>query len=917
MTRNATTPAPDGGEPRGVVDEETGEETEELLEEIENKRSLRGGAAAALAVVAIAFSAFQMYIAARTFTFPWLAVDPTFAYGVVPVDVDAAVVTKSLQRLQVNLIHVSFALVLSFLIYPTSTGDGLLSRRLGRVCDAVGARLGPENPVARAVERLRGAVRWAAVDDERQRVTPVDVLLIVLTALPLLHMLTAFEGDILPTVQVATFGAGKTLPELYPALEPVAVGPLADTSWAFVVGVLGILLVLEATRRTLGLLLMGLIVAFLLYARFGFLIPANAPGVGVFRITDLGWGRIVRNLWYNTEDGINGTIVSVSVQFIYIFILFGAFLEMSGAGRWFIDLAYSLTGTRRGGPAKASVVASGFMGMLSGSSVANTVTTGAFTIPLMKESGYTPEFSGAVESSVSSGGQILPPVMGAAAFLIVEFVGVSFREVIIAATIPALAFFFGMWVMVHFEAVRRGVGGLDRSELLDVRPHLRRGWFYVVPIVLLLFYLIVARLTISRAGWFTIVSTVVLIGVVAAYDRRIRGPYLGALLTLFAATAATQYLAGTSLTGLLLGGGGAGLNVTGALAAAVGSMALPLVVVSVAVMLARPHTEAGLLDLDPAVDGAAERIDETLGRNVATTRPGRFGTFVLKSMESGARTATLVVVAVAAAGVIPGVISVSGLGPNLTQLVVGASGGSFVVLLLLAGVSAVILGMGMPTTVMYIILISVLGSALQSFPIAALAAHLFVLYLGLMADVTPPVMVAAYAAAGVANSEPFETGKTAFLLSLNKILVPFAFAFAPGMLLVREWDGDGGVTLVSAADLLEPGYVLPEVVVPVVGLFVGVYAMGVAIIGYRSASVPDTERVLYAVASILLMVPALFLSPAETLVGIETGGASVGLVARGVGGVLLVALVIRDRRREREAELGPDAGVDATPPADA
>ena len=917
MTPNNTdTPTPDDDETQGVVDADVGEETDELLEEIENKRSLQGGAAIALAAVAVGFSAFQMYIAARTFTFPWVAVDSTFAYGVVPVDLDVRVVSRQLQRLQVNLIHVTFALVLSFLLYPTSTGDGMLSRRLAHVCDAATAQLGPENPVTRAVGRVRNAVRWAAVDDKRRRVTPVDIGLILLAMLPLLHMLTEFS-DIRRSVETATFSLGKTLPDMYPFLEPVAVGPLGNTSWAFIVGVLGILLVLEATRRTLGLLLTGLVLGFLLYARFGFLIPRGVPGVGVFSITDLGWERIVRNLWYNTEDGINGTIVSVSVQFIYIFILFGAFLEMSGAGRWFIDLAYSLTGTRRGGPAKASVVASGFMGMISGSSVANTVTTGAFTIPLMKESGYTPEFSGAVESSVSSGGQILPPVMGAAAFLIVEFVGVSFREVIIAATIPALAFFFGMWVMVHFEAVRRGVGGLDRSELLDVWSHLRRGWFYIVPIILLLYYLIVARLTISRVAWFTIGATIVLIGVVAAYDRRIRGPFLGGLLALFAATAATQYLAGTSLTGFVLGDGGGGLGVTGALTAAVGSIALPLLVFSVAVMLARPRTEAGLLDLDPAVDEAAESIDETLGRNVATTRPGRFGAFVLKSMESGARTATLVVVAVAAAGVIPGVISVSGLGPNLTRLVILASGESFVLLLLLAGISAIVLGMGMPTTVMYIILISVLGSALQSFPIAALAAHLFVLYLGLMADVTPPVMVAAYAAAGVANSEPFETGKTAFLLSLNKILVPFAFAFAPGMLLIKEWDGSGGVTLVSLSDVLDPGYFVPEVLLPVIGLFVGVYAMGVAIIGHRSAPVPDAERTLYAVASILLMVPALFLSPVETLFGLATGGLSVSLVARGVGGVLLAVLVVSDRRRKRGADVEPDTGVDATPSADA
>ncbi|WP_336134621.1 TRAP transporter permease [Natronomonas amylolytica] len=926
---DSRTPSADGGErdgselDDGVATDASGEDADELLEEIEKKRSLRGRAAILVAAVAITFSAFQMWIAARSFVYPRPMLDFALTGGFPPVSIDFALEQGTLQRLQVNVIHVTFALVLSFLVYPTSTGDGFVSRRLGRACDGVRDRFEDASPVARATERVRGAVRWAALDHDRRRITPVDAALVLVALLPATHMVTQFT-DIRIARQRATFEVGASLPELYPVLEPIAIGPLADTSWAFIVGVIGILLVLEATRRALGMLLMGLIIAFLLYARFGFLIPRGVPGVGVFAITDLGWARIVRNLWYNTESGINGTIVSVSVRFIYIFILFGAFLEMSGAGRWFIDLAYSLTGTRRGGPAKASVVSSGFMGMISGSSVANTVTTGAFTIPLMKESGYTPEFSGAVESSVSSGGQILPPVMGAAAFLIVEFTGTPFRQVIVAAALPALAFFFGMWVMVHFEAVRRGVGGLDRSDLLDIRPHFKRGWFYLVPIGLLLYFLIIARLTINRSGWYTIIATIVLVAVVAAYDRRIRGPFVGALLALFAGTALTQYLAGTTLTGYLFGDGGAGLGLSAALSAAVGAIAVPFLVFAVAVMLARPDSESGLLDLDPAVDETAENIDETLGRDLATTRFGRFGTFLLKSMDSGARTATLVVVAVAAAGVIPGVISVSGLGPNLTRLIILASGESFLLLLVLAGISAIILGMGMPTTVMYIILISVLGNALGTFGVALLAAHLFVLYLGLMADVTPPVMVAAYAAAGVANSDPFETGKLAFMLSLNKILVPFAFVFAPGILLIKDWDTEAGeLTLVGPADILDLGFFVPEVLIPVVGLFAGVYAMGVTIIGYRSTKVSQLERVLYAVAGVLLMVPALFLSPVGFTAGLAGLGVDVltstsELVARGLGAALLAALVVADRRRRAEqagTETGPETDAPAAPDA--
>ncbi|MFW6153277.1 MAG: TRAP transporter permease, partial [Halobacteriota archaeon] len=467
----------------GIATEEPSADPDDLLEEVENRRRLGGWAAILLAVVAVAFSAFQMWIAARSFVFQ------------LSVPLVGVIRLGSLQPLQVNAIHVSFALILAFLMYPSSTGDGPLISRVQSIPESVRDQLDGDSAFTVAADRLTDTVGWILVDRDRRRVTPLDVVFILLTLVPPYYMVTEF--DEIRDLRRFGLDAGRPLGEVYPALNPIAVGPLADTSWAFIVGIIGILLILEATRRALGLLLMGLIILFIVYARLGFMLPRGLPFIGTFAITDLGWSRIVRNLWFNTEAGINGRIVAVSVRFIYIFILFGAFLEMSGAGKWFIDLAYSMTGTRRGGPAKASVVSSGFMGMLSGSSVANTVTTGAFTIPLMKKSGYSSVFSGAVESSVSSGGQILPPVMGAAAFLIVEFTGTPYRDVIIAATLPALAFFFGMWVMVHFEAVRQDIGGLDRADLLDIGPHLVRGWFYLVPIGLLLYYLVIARLSIN------------------------------------------------------------------------------------------------------------------------------------------------------------------------------------------------------------------------------------------------------------------------------------------------------------------------------------------------------------------------------------------------------------------------------------
>jgi TRAP transporter 4TM/12TM fusion protein len=884
------------------AEETAAADAESVLEEIERKRTLRGIGVVAVATVGILFSLFQLWLAARGFVF---AVTLPFV-GTVEI--------AALQQLQIRAIHVNFALVMAFLLYPLSDGTGAIARRLGRIPPTIRERFG-DGPLTAAVDRLAGGVRWFFVDENRDRILPADIVLIALSLLPTLYYATRYE-EVVDVVRL--FGLRRAAPvgELYPFLEPIAVGPLASWPVAYMMGVLAILLVLEATRRALGILLMSLVSIFILYGRYGWLIPRDAPGIGLLATSQLRWDQVVQNLWY-TVEGILGVPVSVSVRFIYIFILFGAFLEMSGAGKWFIDLAYSITGTRKGGPAKASVVSSGFMGMLSGSSVANTVTTGALTIPLMKRSGYSPEFSGAVESSVSSGGQILPPVMGAAAFLIVEFTATPFREVIIAATLPAIAFFFGMWIMVHFEAAKHDIGGLTRSELLDIWPHMKTGWFYLVPLGLLLYYIVIARLSIGRAGWYTIVATVTLIALVAAYDRDI-GPLLfGSILALFTASILTQYLGGTTPVGYLLGEAGSGLGATAAVRAAVPSLAAIVLGVSVVSLLLRPFGKAPLLELDDTVYDAAGAVDDAVGREVASTRAGAFGTFLLKSLDNGARTATVVVVAVAAAGVIPGIINLTGLGGSLRSLILTVSGGSFVVLLLLTGISAIIVGMGMPTTVMYIIIVVLLGPTMQEFGVALLAAHLFVLYFGLMADVTPPVAVAAYAAAGIAKSDAFETGRQAFLLSLNKILVPFAFVFAPGIMFLRQRENGEWVTM-AAADFADLGYLVPEVLVPVVGMFAGVYALAPAIIGYYRTHVRSGARLGFIVASLLLSVPGLLLMPAGAALGavgldIVAYTLTADIALRAVGGVLLVVLVVANRRR---AARGDEADpTDTTPTA--
>jgi len=884
----------------------TREEATELIEEIERRRSLKGIAALAVAVIGISFSLFQLALAARSFTFT------------IPLPI-LDNIQVSIQLLQANAIHVAFALVLTFLMFPATMGGGLLSKAFGRVGGAVEARLGSDNPVTSLLDRVRALVRWAFVDPNRSRVTPFDVLCMIAAVLSAVYFLMEF-----PEIQdMRVFGleSGRPVTEIYTFLEPVLGGVpfISEYSYAMILGVVGVLLVLEATRRTLGLPLMLIVATFIVYARWGYLISTGTPFLGLLAIPELTWPDIVQNLWYNTENGVFGIPVTVSVSFIYIFILFGSFLEMSGAGQWFIDLAYAATGKRKGGPAKASILASGFMGTISGSSIANTVTTGAFTIPLMKRSGYSPEFSGAVESSASSGGQILPPVMGAAAFLMVQYTATPFRQIIILATIPAIVFFFGVWVMVHLKAVQEGIGGLD--ETTPMREHMKRGWFYLVPIFLLLYYLIIERLSVSRSAWFTLVALVALIAFIAAYSEETRAFLLGSLAVVFGVELASYTLAGTAVLGVLSGSGGASVPLETAFSVIGPRIGWHAMLASAITMLVHPGMESKVLALNPTIQESSTAAAEVTGRDLGENQLLRVGTFVVKSMEEGARTAVPVVIAVAAAGIIPGVISVSGLGPNLTSLLLALSGGSIVVMLLVTAVASIILGMGMPTTVTYIILISMLATPLVEFGIPLLAAHLFILYFGVIADITPPVAVAAYAASGVAKSDPFETGVKAFSLSLNKAIVPFAFVLAPGIVLLREKANAAELPLreqyrvVNFADLAEVSYSVPEILIPVIGVFLGVVALGATVIGTLYGHVNRTERTGFAVSSLLLMAPRLLSEAVFDLLGLVGVAVSVDallldLTLRGIGFLLFVVLVAKNKR-ESASTRGRAEGVSA------
>jgi TRAP transporter 4TM/12TM fusion protein len=497
--------------------------------------------------------------------------------------------------------------------------------------------------------------------------------------------------------------------------------------------------------------------------------------------------------------------------------------------------------------------------------------------------------------------------MGAAAFLIVQYTRTPFADVIVAAAIPAVVFFFGVWVMVHLEASRAGIGGLDPSEVVSPLPHLRRGWFYLAPLVLLLFYLIVERLSVARSAWFTLVAITTLITLVAAYNERTRLPLAVGILALAAAEFVTFTLAGVGLLAFLTGEGATGLGPNAAFTAVVGNVGWYATTVAVFTLAVRPGLDAPILELDDDVDAAAERVADALDRpRLADNGLFRILTFGGKSMESGARTAVPVVVAVAAAGIIPGVISVSGLGPNLVSLIRELAAGSLFLMLTMTAISSIVLGMGMPTTVTYIILVSLLGPAMTAFGIPILAAHLFILYFGVIADITPPVAVAAYAASGVAKSDAFETGVEAFSLSLNKAIVPFAFVLAPGIILLRTGvtvpGSDKTYRVVNFADLTDPSFAVPEILIPVAGVFVGVVALAATVIGFLYTGVGQAERGAFALSSLLLMAPGLLLDVAFDLLGLVGVTVAVDLLVldlflRGLGLALFVLLTFRNRRK--------------------
>ncbi len=444
-----------------------------------------------------------------------------------------------------------------------------------------------------------------------------------------------------------------------------------------VMGTLLVLIVLEAARRAAGLAVPLIAVVFIGYALFGPYLPDVLAHKG-YSIQ-----RLCTYLSLST-DGIFGVPIGVSANFILLFILYGALLRKTGAGQFFTDVAFALTGWTRGGPAKAAVVSSTFFGMISGSSVANTVTTGTFTIPLMKRTGYPPHFAGGVEAASSTMGQIMPPIMGAAAFIMAEFLSVPYYKVCIAAAIPATLAFFSTFMQVHFRAVSLGLSGLPRNELPKIGDAFAAGWHHLFSIFLLIAFL-TQDFSPERAVFWAIVATI-LSSFVMCLVRK-----------------------------------------------------------------------------------------ESLKTSAK---------MIIEGLEEGAVGAVEVAAACAAAGIIIGSITMTGLGIKFSSMIVDASMGKLYLALPFTMIACLFLGMGVPTTAQYVIISALVAPALVQMGVLAMGAHLFILYFGTRADITPPVALAAYAGAGIARSDPWKTGISAFQLGIAGFIIPFMFVYAPELLFI-------------------------------------------------------------------------------------------------------------------------------------
>ena len=559
--------------------------------------------------------------------------------------------------------------------------------------------------------------------------------------------------------------------------------PGAPNMTDIVVACVGMVLLLEATRRALGPALMILAVVFLVYSFAGPHMPDLIAHQGV------SLQGVVNHQWITTE-GVFGVALGVSTSFVFLFVLFGALLDKGGAGLYFIQVAFSLLGHLRGGPAKAAVVASGMTGLISGSSIANVVTTGTFTIPLMRRVGFSAEKAGAVEVASSVNGQITPPVMGAAAFLMVEFVGIPYTDVIRHAFLPAVISYIALVYIVHLEAIKANMQGLPKpgvpKPILVALMNMLLGFIIVAGIGAVVYY---------GLGW-----TKDVLGDFASFAIALL--LLAAYLALLKFGSGYPELHEEDPHAPILELPESGPTVKVGL-----HYLLPVVVLVWALMVER--LSPGLSAFWAAVLMIFILITQRPitaffrgGRLAGTTRQGLDD--LLAGLIEGARNMIGIGIATATAGVIVGSVTLTGIGAVMTDLVEVVSGGNIILMLVFTALISLVLGMGLPTTANYIVVSALMAPVIVELGsqtgllVPLIAVHMFVFYFGIMADVTPPVGLASFAAAAVSGGDPIRTGFVAFFYSLRTALLPFLFIFNTNLLLINVTPLQGALTFVVA-----------------------------------------------------------------------------------------------------------------------
>ncbi len=519
----------------------------------------------------------------------------------------------------------------------------------------------------------------------------------------------------------------------------------------FIFSLLIVMLVLEGGRRVVGTGLTILSSLFLLYAYLGPHLPDMIAHRG-YSISD------ILTYMYLTTEGIYGTAIGVSATYIFLFILFGAFLGRTGMGQLFNDTAMAIAGHSSGGPAKVSVISSGLLGSINGSAIANVVTTGSFTIPLMKRTGYSKNFSGAIEASASVGGQILPPVMGATAFIMAETLGMPYSQIALAAIIPGFLYYLGVITVVHLRAKKRGLRGLSRSELPSIKTVMKERGHLIIPLIILIYMLFSGFTPIYAAVW-AIISTIV----VSTFRAKTR------------------------------------MSVKG----------------------------------------------------------------VFKAMEDGTRSALGVAMACAMVGIIVGVASLTGFGLKMTTAILVLGQDMLLLTLFFTMVASLILGMGLPSIPTYIITSSMAAPALVQFGIEPFVSHMFVFYFGILANLTPPVALAAFAGAGISGGDPNRTGFASLKLAAAGILVPYVFAYSPELLMQ-----DGSFTEIAWATVTAT---------------IGIITLGAALEGYLLTNVNMYLRIIALACALSLVIP--------------------GVVSDTIGLSLLAILIIFQVRQRRQTKL--------------